>query len=544
MRHLFFATAVLAAVFSAAATENPFHINPTLQLTDGHVELNVQFDIPPRHLLYKDQMSVTVQEPDGVTLFNALIPPSKHKWDDLLGKEIEYYDAPVTWSYTISDSQARNLVIQVAWQGCDETTCFLPQREKYSVGLDTDPVSNLGKDIPQSKGIPSPEPRLAELADEFDFLGSGTGYMNPDAFRNFLMDTWNGREESPDLVRKVFDRYGLFLSLLIVIPLGLLLNLTPCVLPMIPINLAIIGAGTRSGSKGKGFLLGGLYGLGMALVYGILGILVVLTGATFGALNASPWFNIGICIVFLVLALAMFDVIVVDFSRFQRGGPTDGRNGRAQYVTAFVLGGMAALLAGACVAPVLISVLLLATDLYTKGNVLGLLLPFMLGVGMALPWPLAGGGLSVMPRPGNWMNHIKHGFGVLIILFAVYYGHLGVQLLHSRATADQPVETLLGWTPSLEEGLRLAAREGKPVFLDFWALSCKSCMKMKKTTFRDPAVAEALADYVKIELQTDNPEDATIAWALDRYGVLGLPTYVVLRPRMTDEGRKVPNSSR
>ena len=75
-------------------------------------------------------------------------------------------------------------------------------------------------------------------------------------------------------------------------------------------------------------------------------------------------------------------------------------------------------------APVVISVLLLATNLYFKGQIAGLLLPFLLGVGMALPWPFAGAGLAFLPKPGVWMNRVKHVFGALILVFAAIYGHL------------------------------------------------------------------------------------------------------------------------
>ena len=107
------------------------------------------------------------------------------------------------------------------------------------------------------------------------------------------------------------------MSLLLIVLGGAGLNLTPCVLPLIPINLAIIGAGARASSRRRGFALGATYGLGMALVYGVLGLVVVLTGSKFGTLNSSAWFNVGIAVVFLIMSLAMFDLVNVDFSRFQ-----------------------------------------------------------------------------------------------------------------------------------------------------------------------------------------------------------------------------------
>ena len=91
----------------------------------------------------------------------------------------------------------------------------------------------------------------------------------------------------------MFEGRGPLAILLLVLVGGLALNLTPCVLPMIPINLAIIGAGAQAGSRGRGFLLGSAYGGAMALVYGVLGLVVILTAGTFGTINSSPWFNLG-----------------------------------------------------------------------------------------------------------------------------------------------------------------------------------------------------------------------------------------------------------
>ena len=198
--------------------------------------------------------------------------------------------------------------------------------------------------------------------------------------------------------------------LLIVFFGGLALNLTPCVLPMIPINLAIIGAGTQAGSRGRGFLLGGAYGAAMALVYGVLGLIVILTAGTFGTINSSPWFNLGIAMLFIALGLAMFDLIAIDFSRFA-SRTNVGPSRRGSFLVAFGMGAVAALLAGACVAPVVIQVVLFSSDMYAKGTNLALALPFFLGIGMAVPWPLAGAGLAALPKPGAWMVRVKQVLG-------------------------------------------------------------------------------------------------------------------------------------
>src|SRR6185369_10994677 len=113
----------------------------------------------------------------------------------------------------------------------------------------------------------------------------------------------------------MFEGQGPIAILALVFLGGLALNLTPCVLPMIPINLAIIGAGAQGGRRGRGFALGLTYGAAMALVYGVIGLVVILTAGTFGTINSSAWFNMAIAVLFVALGLAMFDVINIDFSR-------------------------------------------------------------------------------------------------------------------------------------------------------------------------------------------------------------------------------------
>jgi len=310
---------------------------------------------------------------------------------------------------------------------------------------------------------------------------------------------------------------------------GLALNLTPCVLPMIPINLAILGAGVNGGNRRRGMALGGAYGLGMSLAYGGLGLVVVLTGSKFGTLNSSPWFNFGIAIVFVVLGLAMFDKIAIDLSRFQRGGGGKKKSGGAAFVGAAVMGSVSALLAGACVAPVVISVLLLATTSYQQGKLLGLLFPFVLGLGMALPWPFAAGGLSFLPKPGRWMVRIKYGFGALIFAFALWYGWLGWNLVRTDTVTVNAREGKDCIT-ELRAALERSRQNGRPVFVDFWAGWCKNCEAMEHTTFRDEEVRQKLKQFEVVRFEAEHLNDADTKPVLDELGIMGLPGYVVLRP--------------
>jgi thiol:disulfide interchange protein DsbD len=377
---------------------------------------------------------------------------------------------------------------------------------------------------------------IAQL-DGFTVLSTPTcGYCTADEFVTFIHNAENGVKP-----RGMFEGRGPLMILLIVLVGGLALNLTPCVLPMIPINLAIIGAGAQVGrgegfpSRNRGFLLGAVYGGAMALVYGVLGLVVILTAGTFGTINSSPWFNLAIAILFVVLALAMFDVLIIDFSSLSTKFNPSARSGT--FLMAFSMGAVAALLAGACVAPVVIQVVLFSSNLYATGTKLALALPFCLGIGMAIPWPIAGAGLAALPKPGMWMVRVKQAFGVFIMGTAIYYGYEAYSIFANRWVDPAAVESSVkdqlkaGWHASLAEGLDVAQREQKPVLIDMWATWCKNCLIMDKTTLENADVQKALAGYVKIKVQAEDPDVPPAKTLMQRFNASGLPAYVVLRPK-------------
>ena len=244
---------------------------------------------------------------------------------------------------------------------------------------------------------------------------------------------------------------------------------------------------------------------------------------------------VGIAVLFVMLGIAMFDVINIDFSRYSNSFKGAGSQG--SMALAFTMGGVAALLAGACVAPVVIQVVLFSSNLYAAGTSAALALPFVLGVGMAIPWPIAGAGIAALPKPGAWMTRIKQAFGVIILGTALYYGYEAYTLFANRwvdaTEVSSSVEEKLkaGWQPSLVEGLAIAKRENKPVLIDMWATWCKNCLVMDKTTLEDPAVNSALSNYVKIKFQAEDPDDPQVARVMQYMKTSGLPTYVIMKPK-------------
>jgi thiol:disulfide interchange protein len=201
------------------------------------------------------------------------------------------------------------------------------------------------------------------------------------------------------------------------------------------------------------------------------------------------------------------------------------------------MGAVAALLAGACVAPVVIQVVLFSSNLYAAGTTLALALPFCLGLGMALPWPFIGAGIAALPKPGVWMVRVKQAFGVFILATAVYYGYQAYTLFANRwvdpSAVKASVEAQLksGWRSSLADGIAAARAEQKPLLIDFWATWCKNCLTMDQTTLANPEVKAALDGYVKVKYQAEDLEASPTRELMQRLGGRGLPTYVILVPR-------------
>ena len=307
------------------------------------------------------------------------------------------------------------------------------------------------------------------------------GYMPADQFIAFLENK---------TVNPLGDA-GLWLTLLLVLLGGLAMNLTPCVLPMIPVNLIVIGRSAKRGAA---------YGLGMAVAYGLLGVGAAVGGLAFGDIQGSPWFNAVVSVIFFSLALALFDVFFIDFSRFRPVFKTSSPSPVPRSLfPPFLMGVVSAVLAGACVAPVLISVLMLTTDWVAKGHRLAIFLPFVMGLGMALPWPFAGAGLQVLPKPGAWMKGVNRVFGVLVLGFAAWYGVLAIRGWTGADVVDGKVRQ----EARLADLKKIVKIEKRPLLLDFWASWCKNCSAMDRV-LADEKVKRSLQPYTVLHIQAED----------------------------------------
>jgi len=331
------------------------------------------------------------------------------------------------------------------------------------------------------------------------------GYMDVARFRAFLRD-------EPPPAGGLADRPWPIVVLLVLLG-GLAANLTPCVLPLVPVNLAILLKDCRR----HGWLRGLAYGAGITCAYGALGLAAAFGGLAFGRLQSSPWFSAGVACAFLLLALATLEKLRLPslprlFPR-RRPGATRGLFG------VFLLGTGAAAVAGACVEPILLATLLFTAEGFAAGRVWVVTLPFVLGAGMALPWPFAAAGLSVLPKPGAWMVWVKRAFALILLALAAWYAALAVR----------------GFRPPPAAPTAVAPTNGaKPVLWKVGAPWCKNCTAMDRGTLRDPAIANELASFDVRTLEIRDFDELARHPVLGSLPIRGLPAYVILPPSNTE----------
>lgn len=214
---------------------------------------------------------------------------------------------------------------------------------------------------------------------------------------------------------------------------GILSSLTPCIYPMIPITVGVVGGLQHNAEQRntRAILTRGLaYVLGMALIYSFLGVLAGITGQVFGSFtNTSGWYlTLGGIMTFA--ALMMMDVLPIDpqaiLERIKRKmglSSTSKLNTdkEATILGAFALGASSGFIAAPCTTPVLTAILGYIAQTQSVILGLGLMLFFAFGLGTILILIATfAGTLQKLPRAGQWMNRVKIGSGILILLFAEY----------------------------------------------------------------------------------------------------------------------------
>ncbi len=431
----------------------------------------------------------------------------------------------------VGEPKSNAIHISLQYQACDDQSCYAPQTVQMSAVI---PASLLS--TASGSSAPTPEPTPATGDRLTDLLSS--------------------------------RRMGVAIPLIFL--LGLLLNLTPCVYPIIPITIAFF-AKQSADSLSKQLSLSAVYVLGMAIMYASLGTAAAILGKTFGFQLQNPWVVGGFALILVLLALSMFGLYEIQM-------PASWRNQsklRGGYLGAFLMGLLVGIAAAPCVGPVVVA---LATAVSTSGSIgLGFGLFFTLGLGLGAPYLVLGAfssQLKSLPRSGAWMIAVERVFGLLLLCTAVYlvqpilpdHWHwtfaavialsgiylnlfdknaaqlrgfslfkkaLGLTAVAAAVWMLKPAPESQAdlpnlWQPYTPTAYEQSISAHKPVVLDFYADWCIPCKELDEQTFSDPQIRQLLSKTTALKVNLTTDSNAFARELKAKYSVKGVPTVIFI----------------
>ncbi|MBL0686914.1 MAG: protein-disulfide reductase DsbD [Sulfurospirillum sp.] len=225
-----------------------------------------------------------------------------------------------------------------------------------------------------------------------------------------------------DFIASTLQNGNILVVLLSFLGFGILLSLTPCIFPMIPILSSIIvsQSGEKLSTK-RAFMLSFVYVIAMASAYTIAGVLAGLFGANISSSLQNPWIIGVFSAIFVGLAFSMFGFYELQIPSFiQSKLSKKSNNMKGQGVVGVaIMGFLSALIMGPCIAAPLAGALIYIGQ--SGDALLGGVALFVMGIGMGIPLVIIGAGAGkYMPKPGRWMDAIKFFFGVVMLGLAIW----------------------------------------------------------------------------------------------------------------------------
>lgn len=521
---------------------------------ENKIVISIRLTTREEFAVYKERLSF--ENEAGFFIENMTVPLSRMVDDPILGKKVEIFEKG-DFTLTLSSPNPLSTTIfpfSITFVGCQGRICLYPYTQRFDL-----PIIRINESAPQS-----PKPETPLEASKTQSKSTETDWMV----------AWAQKIMSGD--------FQLGLLFLVVFIAGLLTNLTPCVYPMIPITLRLLG-----GQGKTPFSSSSCYAGGILFTYTALGVVAGLSGSLFGSLLSSTPVNVGFAIVMIFLGISMLGVF--DFSFFQRFAPQVAR-GSASLKNAFIMGIGAGFIASPCTGPILAA--LIAYTAKEQNALKSTLLLFTYSLGFALPYVFLGGlagKVSKVKLSFRVQLAVKLIFASIMIALGFYYlrvpAHrfliewqiekyweyiaivgvglgtlcgvlwlwmsmlqdckiysviisviLGIGIFsvsQMEFTSSSAAESLdlakVKWFKTEQEGFENAKKLGGPILLDGWAEWCAACKEMEATTFRDPAVVKIFLDQkwtlVKLDLTEDNDANNAIQ---QKYGFFGLPSLIML----------------
>ncbi|WP_139470969.1 protein-disulfide reductase DsbD [Campylobacter armoricus] len=499
-----------------------------------------KINLADRIYLYKDQTKIELNSKDITKLLN--FPPTQTRENkEVIFNQLELFLPQLLLNDFIKNDKAK---LTLTYQGCsEEGLCYRPVYINYELYKQNEIYT------------------ISSTKEQFK------------------------KQSEDEQIAKDLNTQNVFVTLLTFFGYGLLLALTPCILPMIPILSSLIAMKLKNNpSKKHSFYLSFIYVFFMSLAYAIAGALVGFAGSNIQGLLQQPWIIVTFASIFILLSLSMFGLYELQLPLKFQNYINKKINNKSGFFGIAIMGFLSALIVGPCVAAPLAGVLLYITN---SGDVLlGGLSLFVMSFGMGMPLLLIGLGGSFL-KSGAWMLKIKVFFGFIMLIMAVWmlervlnaniilmlYGIIGVFFASFMGLFDEvknnfdkfkkasmilvlaySLSILLGGfmgsksllkplefntalslkttsslnfkaIKNLQELQEELQNSTKPVMLEFTATWCENCKLLEEYTFKDTKVQDLLSKYtlLKADVTHNTQEDLAL---MKEFNVFGPPVMI------------------